>query len=225
MSESLLRAEGLTKTYHLGRTQVAALRGVSLEVKRGEFLCVMGPPGAGKSTLMHLLGLLDVPTTGRLIVNGQDALHLTQAEQADLRLRSMGFVFQSFNLLRELTALENVMLPMLIRGHSAEQSRKRAERLLETVGLAERLQHRPGELSGGQQQRVAIARALANEPDLVLADEPTGRLDSKTGAAIRELFGNLNREQRQSLVVVSHEKEWAVVAQRVIHLRDGRIVD
>jgi len=224
MNENLLQAEDLTKIYHRGRTQVVALRGVSLEVKTGEFLCVMGPPGAGKSTLMHLLGLLDVPTAGRIAMNGQDVLHQSQTKQADLRLRTVGFVFQSFNLLRELTALENVMLPMLILGHPAEQSRKRAEHLLEMVGLTERLQHHPGELSGGQQQRVAVARALANEPDLVLADEPTGRLDSKTGATIRELFRNLNREHHQTLVIVSHEKEWAGLTQRVIRLRDGRIV-
>lgn len=224
MSENLLQAEDLTKAYHRGRTQVTALRGVSLEIKRGEFLCVMGPPGAGKTTLMNLLGLLDVPTAGRISMNGQDVLHQSQTKQADLRLRTVGFVFQSFNLLRELTALENVMLPMLILGRNPDWSRKRAEHLLEIVGLTERLQHHPGELSGGQQQRVAVARALANEPDLVLADEPTGRLDSKTGATIRELFRNLNREHHQTLVIVSHEKEWAGVTQRVIRLRDGRIV-
>ncbi len=224
MSENLLQAEDLTKIYHLGRVQVTALRGVSLEVKRGEFLCVMGPPGAGKTTLMNLLGLLDVPTAGRIAMNGQDVLHQSQTKQADLRLRTVGFVFQSFNLLRELTALENVMLPMLILGRNPDWSRKRAEHLLEIVGLAARLHHKPGELSGGQQQRAAIARALANEPDLVLADEPTGRLDSKTGITVRELFRELNREHHQTLVIVSHEKQWAEVAQRVIRLRDGRIV-
>ncbi len=224
MSENLLRAEDLTKIYHLGQVQVTALRGVSLEIKRGEFLCVMGPPGAGKTTLMNLLGLLDVPTAGRIAMNGQDVLHQSQTKQADLRLRTVGFVFQSFNLLRELTALENVMLPMLILGRNPDWSRKRAEHLLEIVGLTARLQHHPGELSGGQQQRVAVARALANEPDLVLADEPTGRLDSKTGATIRELFRNLNREHHQTLVIVSHEKQWAEVARRVIRLRDGQVV-
>ncbi len=224
MSENLLQAEDLTKIYHLGRVQVTALRGVSLEIKRGEFLCVMGPPGAGKTTLMNLLGLLDAPTAGRIAMNGQDVLHQSQTKQADLRLRTVGFVFQSFNLLRELTALENVMLPMLILGRNTDWSRKRAEHLLEIVGLTERLHHKPGELSGGQQQRAAIARALANEPDLVLADEPTGRLDSKTGITIRDLFRELNGEHHQTLVIVSHEKQWAEVARRVIRLRDGRIV-
>lgn len=224
MNDVLLEAVDLTKLYVRGRVEVPALRGVSLELHRGEFVCVTGPPGAGKSTLLHLLGLLDSPTSGAVMVGGENVSRETRQERAELRLKALGFVFQFFNLLKELTALENVTLPMLMLGTDQVSSRKRAEELLGLVGLADRMHHRPSELSGGQQQRVAVARSLANEPDILLADEPTGNLDSKTSADIRQLLADLSVKMGQSLVVVSHEREWIDVAQRIIPLRDGRIL-
>ena len=220
---AIVRAEDLVKVYRMGRVHVRALDGVTLAIAEGEFLAIMGPSGSGKSTLMHLIGCLDRPTSGRLWVDGQDVTRLRDRQLAHLRGRTIGFVFQSFNLIPRITALENVLLPMSLVGKIPKpERRKRAQALLERVGLGHRLTHLPTELSGGEQQRVAIARALANDPKLLLADEPTGNLDTQTGREILKLFRELHREGR-TIVVVTHDPEVAGYAERVVHLRDGRI--
>jgi len=217
----LVRLEGATKVYRRGISEVRALDGVDMEVRRGEWVAVTGPSGSGKSTLLHLLGLLDRPTTGRVLIEGRDATALDDAEASRLRGRSIGFVFQDFHLLPEETALRNVMLPLLYSGAAGAAGRARAA--LESVGLGSRTEHRPAELSGGEQQRVAIARALVKDPILVLADEPTGNLDSATGEKVLELLADLHRGGI-TLVVVTHEPAVAARAGRRVDMRDGRIV-
>ena len=216
----LARLQGVSKVYLRGATEVRALDGVDLEVRRGEWLAVTGPSGSGKSTLLHVLGLLDRPTAGRYILDGADASVLEDAAASRLRGRAIGFVFQDFHLLPEETALRNVMLPLLYAGVSGAGERARAA--LRAVGLADRTEHRPAELSGGEQQRVAIARALVKEPLLVLADEPTGNLDSATGTRVLDLLGALHA-RGITLVVVTHEPAVAARAGRRIEVRDGRI--
>jgi putative ABC transport system ATP-binding protein len=220
---SLIEVEGVRHRYQVGDQSVWALDGVSLTVESGEFLAVTGPSGSGKSTFMHILGLLDRPTSGSYRLGGSDIRHLHHDALAAMRNRFIGFVFQSFNLLPRTSALENVELPMIYSRVRAEARRRRAWELLEKVGLAARAGHTPAELSGGQQQRVAIARALANEPLVLLADEPTGALDSQSGRDIMTLFHELNREGL-TVVVVTHEPEVAAYANRNIAFRDGRIV-
>ena len=220
----IVRAENVVKIYRMGKVDVKALDGVTLAIPEGEFLAIMGPSGSGKSTLMHLIGCLDKPTSGKLWVDGQDVTQLSDRRLAKLRGRTIGFVFQSFNLIPRISALENVMLPMNFAGAIPRpKRRKRAIELLELVGLGHRVTHMPSELSGGEQQRVAIARALANDPKLLLADEPTGNLDTKTGREILELFKELHREGR-TVVVVTHDPDVASYAERIVHLVDGRIV-
>lgn len=221
----LLEAEDVTRVYRLGRdVEVHALRGVTFQVDRGEHIAIVGSSGSGKSTLLNLLGALDRPTTGHVRYHGRDVRDLTDPELADLRNGSIGFVFQSFQLLPRLTALDNVIVPLTYRAGSPRARRARAQEALELVGLADRLDHRPGELSGGQQQRVAIARALVTDPALVLADEPTGNLDTATGEEIMALLESLHSERGTALVVITHEREIAERAFRRIELRDGRIV-
>ncbi len=222
MSAPLIETDGLTRTYRLGATEVKALRGVSLHVARGEFVALMGPSGSGKSTMMHLLGCLDTPTVGQYVLDGRDVSRLTASERAHMRNQRIGFVFQTFNLLPRLNALDNVMLPLLYRGHSAD-AKPRAAQALQRVGLAQRAQHRPTELSGGERQRVAIARALITDPALILADEPTGNLDSQTGAEIMQLLTELSRDGR-TIIIVTHDAQVAAHAQRILHMRDGQIV-
>jgi putative ABC transport system ATP-binding protein len=215
----------LRKTYAVGEVQVEALRGVSLEIEEGEFVAVIGPSGSGKSTLMHILGCLDRPTSGRYLLGEKDVSEISPDERASLRNRQIGFVFQSFNLLPRTPAVENVELPLLYNGGklSRSQRRSRALDMLASLGLSDRALHHPNQLSGGQQQRVAIARALINSPGLLLADEPTGNLDSQTSREIMDLFRHLNRERGLTLVVITHERNIAECASRIVELRDGRV--
>ena len=213
------------KTYHVGDVDVYALRGLTLYVRRGEFLTVMGPSGSGKSTAMNMIGCLDVPTKGTIRLEGKDISKFSESELAQIRGRKIGFIFQQFNLIPTLSAKENIMLPMTFQGKSTEEKVKRAEYLLDLVGLSHRADHLPGELSGGQQQRVAIARALSNDPDVVLADEPTGNLDSKTGNIVMEYLKKLHKEQQKTIVLVTHDAAIAKQAQRIEHLKDGSIVN
>ncbi len=221
----MIKLENVVRTYQLGKTQVEALRGVDLQINRGEFVAIMGPSGSGKSTLMHLLGALDRPTDGILLLNGQDIVQDSRNVLAELRSRKVGFVFQMFNLIPTLSALDNVEFPMMFAGTPRKERRSRAQRLLELVGLEGRLRHKPSELSGGERQRVAIARALANDPEILLADEPTGNLDSKSGKQIMELLARLNEERGMTLIVVTHDPAIANYAQRTIQILDGQIQD
>ncbi len=220
----LLELRDTWKTYQMGKVEVHALRGVSLTLEEGHFLAVMGPSGSGKSTLMHLMGCLDLPTQGQVLYEGTAISHLKSRDLAEIRSRRLGFVFQTFNLIHTLTALENIELPMVFQGIPRSARRLRAEHLLKRVGLADRLGHRPSELSGGEQQRVAIARALANDPKIILCDEPTGNLDSTAGMRVLEVLKGLN-EERRTVVIVTHDPEAATYARRRIHLRDGQVVD
>ena len=226
MSTAVIQLESLSKTYQTGELEVHAVRGVSLSVARGEFVAIMGASGSGKSTIMNILGCLDRPTAGRYLLDGADVSSLDRDELADIRNQKIGFVFQSFNLLSRATALENVELPMLYthRRLLASQVRERALRALDTVGLATRADHRPSQLSGGQQQRVAIARALVNEPSLLLADEPTGNLDSRTSVEVMGFLQRLN-ETGITIVMVTHEHDIAAFTKRSVVMRDGQIVN
>ncbi len=217
----LIDTRDLTKIYHMGAADVHALRGVNLRVQAGEFLALMGPSGSGKSTMMHVLGCLDTPTSGCYLLEGRDVSTFTSDERARLRNASIGFVFQTFNLLPRLTALENVMLPLLYRGRDGNLRTKAAE-ALKLVGLSQRAAHHPAEMSGGERQRVAIARALVADPALILADEPTGNLDTKTGADIMHLLVGLSAERR-TILVVTHDANVAAYAQRIVHMQDGLI--
>lgn len=223
MNESLIIARGLDRTYRIGKRSLNVLRGVNLEVARGAFLALRGASGAGKSTLLHLLGGLDVPDAGEISFAGQNLATLSAAKLAGFRNFKVGFVFQAYHLLPELTALENVCLPARIARVSVADAAAHGRELLTRVGLGERIEHRPYELSGGEQQRVAIARALINSPELLLADEPTGNLDSKTGGEIIELLKRLRAEKNTTLVIATHDARVAAHAERVIELVDGRI--
>jgi len=224
VSEPLIAVRDFTKTYHLGEVDVHALRGVSLEISPGEFIALTGPSGSGKSTFMHLLGCLDRPTGGTYRLNGRDVASLSKRELARVRNREIGFVFQGFNLLARTTALENVELPLLYAGGISGRARKaRAKAALESVGLGERLHHHPNQMSGGQQQRVAIARALVTNPVLLLADEPTGNLDSKTSIEVMDIFQRLNMERGLTIVLVTHEHDIAEYGTRVVSFLDGLV--
>ena len=222
MSEEIIRTEGLKKEYVLGAETVYAVRGVDLMIQKGEFVAVMGPSGSGKSTLMNMIGCLDTPTAGKYWLNGQLVSELSEDRLARVRNREIGFVFQTFNLLPRATALHNVELPLIYAGIPTKERRRRAEEKLALVGLADRIGHKPPEMSGGQRQRVAIARALVNDPALLLADEPTGNLDSVTSADIMRQLSELN-DQGQTIVLVTHEHDIAEYAKRQVHLKDGVI--
>jgi putative ABC transport system ATP-binding protein len=220
---AVLRLDDVRKTYRSGTLEVEALRGISLSIQQGEYVAVMGPSGSGKSTLMHILGCLDVPTSGGYRIAGEPVGDMDEVRLAEVRNRRIGFVFQQFNLLPSLSALRNVELPLIYAGVRPHERHQRALTALGKVGLADRVEHRPGELSGGQQQRVAVARALVTEPDLVLADEPTGNLDSTSSADVLSLFQELHQAGR-TIVLITHEAEVASAAQRVVQIRDGRLV-
>jgi len=219
----ILDTNDVKKTYRLGEVLVPALRGVTFKAKEGEFLAIFGPSGSGKSTLLHVVGGLDRPDEGKVFVDGKDLLELSDSELAEVRLRKIGFVFQFFNLLPRLSALRNVELPLTLAEISEKESVRKAEEMLKLVGLQKRIEHRPSELSGGEQQRVAIARALVNDPKIVLADEPTGNLDTATGQEIVKLMKHLNKEKGQTFVVVTHDPTIAENADRILYLRDGLI--
>lgn len=218
----VIAIEGVTKLYRMGEETIHALRGVSLEIRRNEYLAIMGPSGSGKSTLMNMLGCLDTPTAGRYEFTGKNVASMTDDDLADIRNREIGFVFQTFNLLPRSNALHNVELPLIYAGIGRHERLERARQVLDSVGLSERMYHKPNELSGGQRQRVAIARALVTRPSIILADEPTGNLDSKTGVEIMALFDQLY-EQGNTIIVVTHEEDIARHARRIVRLRDGLV--
>ncbi len=221
--DSIIRMEGIRKVYDTGKVRVEALKGIDLVVRKGEFVAVVGPSGSGKSTLMNLIGCLDTPTDGHYFLSGERVAGLTRDQLADVRNRRVGFVFQSFNLLPQISSLENVEMPLLFGGVPPRKRRERAAEMLDRVGLADRMDHKPTELSGGQMQRVAIARAMAMSPDILLADEPTGNLDSASGGDIMSVFTDLWR-QGSTLIVITHDASLARRASRVVEIQDGRIL-
>ncbi len=225
MTAPTIDVRALRKIYHVGAEDVAALAGVTLQVGSGDFMAVMGPSGSGKSTFMNIVGCLDQPTSGVYLLEGRDVSRLSRDALAEVRSRKLGFVFQGFNLLARSTAIENVELPLTYAGVAVEERQQRAVAALQAVGLGSRLKHLPSELSGGQQQRVAVARALVNDPAVILADEPTGNLDSNSSAEIMRLFAGLNQERRITIVIVTHEADVAAWTRRIVTFRDGRVID
>ena len=221
-TEVIASVSDVTKTYQMGAVTVEALRGVSIDFNQGDYMCIMGPSGCGKSTLMNLLGCLDRPTTGKYLLGGEDVSEMDDDELSAIRGARLGFIFQSYNLIQQLSVVENIELPLYYQGWHEEESREVSERLGKLVGLDDRLYHKPFELSGGQQQRVAIARALANDPLIILADEPTGNLDSKSGSEILDIFDDLNK-QGKTLILVTHSDELAERSRRILRLRDGLV--
>jgi putative ABC transport system ATP-binding protein len=222
MANPLIKITDIKRNFVLGNEIVYVLKGINLEINKGEYVALMGPSGSGKSTLMNLLGCLDTPTSGHYVLNGKDVSKMKDDELAGIRNKEIGFVFQTFNLLPRTTALDNVALPMIYAGHSKSERNTRAVEVLTQVNLADRMDHQPNQLSGGQRQRVAIARALVNKPSIILADEPTGNLDSKTSVEIMKLFGDIHA-QGNTVILVTHEEDIAAYAHRVIRLRDGLI--
>jgi len=224
MTEPLIRFENVWKVYKLGKIELEVLKGINLEIMQGSFVTIMGPSGSGKSTLMYLLGLLDTPSKGKIYLEGKDVSGFSEDRLADIRGKKIGFIFQQFNLLHNLSALENVMLAMTFQGTAEEERMARAKKLLETVNLGHRINHRPNELSGGEQQRIAIARSFANNPEIIIADEPTGNLDSSNGKIVMEILANFYKEHKKTIVVVTHDPTIAHYSQNIIHIQDGQIV-
>jgi len=224
MTNTIIKLDNVWKIYQMGEVKVNALRGLNLEIKKGEFVAIMGPSGSGKSTAVNMVGALDIPTRGKVYLEGHDISKLSESDLAQIRGRKIGFIFQQFNLINTLSALENVTLPMVFQGIGKEERIDRAKNILNHVGLGDRMYHRPTELSGGEQQRVAIARSLANDPEVVLADEPTGNLDSTTGETVMGFLENLNRKEGKTIIMVTHDKNVAHHADRIEFLKDGMIV-
>lgn len=224
MEKSIIRLQDVWKVYQLGKVEVPALQGVDLRVESGCFVTIMGPSGSGKSTLLNMIGCLDTPTKGKIFLDEEDTSILPESKLSQIRGKKIGFIFQQFNLLHNLTALENVMLPMVFQGISQEKRKDRAEHLLDLVGLKGRMSHLPAELSGGERQRVAIARAFSNEPELVIADEPTGNLDSRSGQKVMEMLTTFHREEKGTLVVVTHDPMIAKYSEQIINIKDGQII-
>jgi putative ABC transport system ATP-binding protein len=224
MTNTIIKLERVWKTYLMGAVEVHALRGIDLAIRKGEFVSIMGPSGSGKSTCVNMVGCLDVPSKGKILLDGHDIAKMDESNLAQIRGRKIGFIFQQFNLIATLTAIENVMLPMVFQNYSQEQRLKRATELLTLVDLADRMHHRPTELSGGQQQRVAIARALANDPEVILADEPTGNLDTKTGKTVLDFLVKLNEKEGKTIIMVTHDSYVAKAANRIAYLKDGLVM-
>jgi len=224
VKNTIISLDNVWKIYAMGEAKVAALQGINLAINTGEFVAIIGPSGSGKSTAMNMVGCLDVPTKGNIYLDGKNIAHLSESELAIIRGKKIGFIFQQFNLIPTLTALENVMLPMIFQDIPREVRVKKATDLLTMIGLGDRMTHRPNELSGGQQQRVAIARALANDPEVILADEPTGNLDSKTGAHVIKIMLDLNQNQGKTFVIVTHDESLLKYASKKVFIRDGKIV-
>jgi len=222
--KSLIRLDNVWKKYEMGGDEpLVVLKSINMDIKKGEFVAITGPSGSGKSTLMHIIGALDRPSWGSVYLRNRNIARMRDSDLATLRGKTIGFIFQDFNLLPTLTALENVMMPMELLDKPESEAKERAKELLEMLGLGNRLHHKPTELSGGQQQRVAIARALANNPEVILADEPTGNLDSKTGAFVMDFLGKLNTKQGKTLILVTHDLNLVNYARRVVHIKDGKI--
>ncbi len=224
MKKSIIKLENVWKTYKIGNIEVNALQGLNLDVREGEFVAIMGPSGSGKSTAVNMIGCLDVPTKGRITLDNHDISKLSESELAQIRGRKIGFIFQQFNLIPTLTALENVMLPMIFQGVEEKKRIARATELLELVELGDRISHKPTELSGGQQQRVAIARSLANNPEVIIADEPTGNLDSRTGTNVLEFLEKLHKKENKTIVMVTHDPNLSKISERTEFLKDGKII-
>ncbi|MDD3399438.1 MAG: ABC transporter ATP-binding protein [Candidatus Paceibacterota bacterium] len=222
--DPVIKLEDVRKTYQLGKVELEAVRGISLEINPGAFVTIMGPSGSGKSTLLNMIGCLDVPSGGKIFLKGKDVTKMTETQLAQLRGRTIGFIFQEFNLIPNLTALENVTLPMIFQGKSEEERKRRGAELLSSLGLKDRIKHQPAELSGGERQRVAIARAFANDPEVVIADEPTGNLDSTTGKKIMEVLTNFHNKEGKTIVVVTHDPNIAGYSEELVNIKDGQIV-
>ncbi len=224
MKDTIIELRDVWKIYQMGKVDVNALRGMNFRVKRNEFVSIMGPSGSGKSTAVNMVGCLDIPTKGDVYLDGKNIANLPESTLAQIRGRKIGFIFQTFNLIQTLSAKENIILPMIFQGIPADKREKRAEKLLRLVQLEDRMNHKPTELSGGEQQRVAIARSLANDPDVILADEPTGNLDSKTGKRVMGFLKDLNKKEGKTIIMVTHDAELAKHADRIAYLRDGVII-
>ena len=224
LGNSSIKLENVWKIYQIGKVKLEVLKGINLEIAPGNFVVILGPSGSGKSTLLHIIGLLDTPTKGKVFLKDQDTSQFSEDELAQIRGKKIGFIFQQFNLLPNLTALENVMIPMIFQGIPEKERINRAEFLLESVGLKERITHRPFELSGGEQQRIAIARSLANNPEVIVADEPTGNLDSTTGRKIMETLINLHEKEQKTMIVVTHDPTIADYSEQIINIKDGQLV-
>jgi putative ABC transport system ATP-binding protein len=223
MPEPIIKLENVWKIYQLGKMELPVLKGIDLDISRGAFVVILGPSGSGKSTMLNMVGCLDLPTRGKVFLDGQDISKMSEDELAQVRGKKIGFVFQQFNLLQNLNALENVMIPMIFQGKSEKERIKRAKFLLASLGLEDRMNHKPMELSGGEQQRIAIVRALSNDPEIVVADEPTGNLDSTTGKKIMDILIDLHKNEKKTIIVVTHDPTIANYSSQVVHIKDGQL--